>query len=119
MVSTIVVIVLAVTGAAFMIASSYLALSAIYPPALAALMVGGGLVILAGLVWLVSEAMANRRRARAGGIAPIAKAAAGVQSGDEAVEQIVTALKQESPLTVLAAAAGLLFGLFMRGRHHG
>ncbi len=118
MVSTIVVIVLAVTGAAFLIASSYLALSAIYPPALAALMVGGGLIILAGFIWLVSEAMANRRRSR-GAIAPIAKAAVGAQSGDEAVDQIVSALKQESPLTVLAAAAGLMFGLFMRNRHHG
>jgi len=118
MVSTIVVIALAVTGAAFVIASSYLALSSIYPPALAALLVGGGLVILAGFIWLVSEAMANRRRSH-GAIAPMARAAAGVQSGDDAVDQIVSALKQESPLSVIAAAAGVLFGLLMRNRHHG
>lgn len=118
MVSTIVVIVLAMIGAAFMIAASYMALAAIYPPAMAALMVGGGLIILAGFIWLVSEAMANRRRSH-GAIAPIAKAAVGAQSSDQAVDQIVSALKQESPLTVLAAAAGLMFGLFMRGRHHG
>jgi hypothetical protein len=101
-----------------MVAASYLGLSAIYPPALAALMVGGGLIILAGFIWLVSEAMANRRRSH-GGIAPLARAAVGAQSGEDAVNQIVGALKQESPLTVLAAAAGLLFGLFMRNRHHG
>lgn len=119
MIATIVVAVLAVTGAAFLVAASYLALSAIYSPALGAVMVGGGLIVLAGFIWLVSEAMANRRRRSHGAIAPMARAAVGAQSGDDAFDQIVTALKQESPLSVIAAAAGLLFGLFMRNRHHG
>lgn len=118
MVATIIVVALALTGAAFLIASGYLALSTLYSPELGALLVGVGLIVLAGFVWLVSEAMHNRRRSH-GVIAPIARAAIGTQSGDQTVDQIVMALKQESPLSVLAAAAGLLFGLFMRGRHHG
>ena len=118
MIATIVALVLGVTGAAFLIASAYFSLGTVYPPAIAALIVGGGLVILGGLVWLLSEAMANRGRAH-GPIAPLAAAAVGIESGDEAMDEIVRTLKQESPLSLLAAAAGLLFGLFLRGRRHG
>lgn len=115
MVATVVAIVLGLIGSAFLIAASYSALVVMYTPALAALMVGGGLIGLAGLVWMVS-AIATRRHRRSA-IAPLAKVAAGVQSRDEAVDQIVTALKQESPLSTIAAAAGLAVGLFLRGRH--
>ena len=47
---------------------------------------------------------------------PVAQAAVGAQSGNDAVHQIVGALKQESPLSVLAAAAGILVGLFLHNR---
>lgn len=116
MVAIIAAAVLALTGIGFLLSASFMALSEIYSPAVAAAIVGGSLVLVAGIVWLVST-MAKRHRSD-GALAPIARAAVGVQSSDDTVNQIVGALKQDSPLTVLAAAAGLLFGLFMRGRRH-
>lgn len=101
------------TGAGFLLAAAYLELSVLYSPSIAAAIVGGALVLIAGALWFAGRSRPS------GALMPMAQAAVGVQSGDEAVEKIVTALKQESPLTILAAAAGLLFGLFLRGRHHG
>jgi hypothetical protein len=104
---------LLLTGAGFLLAAAYLELSVLYSPSIAAASVGGALVLIAGALWLTARSKPR------GALMPMAEAAVGVQSGDEAVQKIVTALKQESPLTVLAAAAGLLFGLFLRGRRHG
>lgn len=116
MVVTIVVVAMVLTGAGFLLAASYMALSVAYSAAIAAAIVGSVLVLVAGLLWLVSEAIANRRRKHGGGILPVAQAAVGAQSGNDAVHQIVGALKQESPLSVLAAAAGILVGLFLHNR---
>lgn len=115
MVVTIVIALLALIGMAFLVAASYMALKTVFAAAIAAAIVGGGLVLIAGFLWLVSEALANRRRSK-GGVLPVAQAAVGAQSGDDAIHQIVGALKHESPLSVLAAAAGILVGLFLQGR---
>lgn len=115
MVVTIVVVAMVLTGAGFLLAASYAALKIAFTGAIAAAIVGGALVLAAGFLWLVSQAMANRRHDRNGG-GPVARAAIGMQSGGEAVDQIVGALKQESPLSVLAAAAGILVGLFLNSR---
>lgn len=112
MVVTIVVVVLMLTGAGFLLAASFMALKVVYTAAIAAAIVGGGLVLAAGFLWLVSEALANRRRNRAG---PLSFANA-TKPADETADQIVSALKQESPLSVLAAAAGILVGLFLHNR---
>ena len=110
MIAIVAAVGLVLTGAAFLVAAAYLELSAMYSPPVAAA-VGSALIATAGVLWL-----SGRNRPR-GTLMPMAQAAVGAQPADEAVDKIVTALKQESPLTVLAAAAGLLFGLFLRGRH--
>jgi len=111
MIAIVAAVGLVLTGAAFLVAAAYLELSAMYSPPVAAAAVGSALIATAGVLWL-----SGRNRPR-GTLMPMAQAAVGAQPADEAVDKIVTALKQESPLTVLAAAAGLLFGLFLRGRH--
>jgi hypothetical protein len=113
MVAIFVAVGLMLAGSGFLLAAAYLELSGLYSPPAAAAILGAGLMLIAGVLWLTGRSRPQ------GAIAPMAQAAVGVQSGDEAVDKIVAALKQESPLTVLAAAAGLLFGLFLRGRHHG
>jgi len=113
MVAIVAAIGLMMTGAGFLLAAAYLELSAMYSPPIGAAIVGAGLVVVAGVLWLTAG-----RSKPATALMPMANAAVGIQPADEAVEKVVTALKQESPLTVVAAAAGLLFGLFLRGRHH-
>jgi hypothetical protein len=113
MIATIVIGILALVGAAFLLAATYMSLSVVLSPALAALLVGAGLMTFALAVWLISSLTGRRSVTRR---VEVAAAAGQGPSTEQAVDQVCGMLKDASPLHALATAAGLLVGVYLKNR---
>ncbi len=101
-------VVLLLVGAGFLVAAGYQVLSWRYSGPVAATVIGGGFILLAAIVGLVGH-LVVRRRTRP---APASAAAA----ADPVSAGIGALLTNVPPSVLIAAVAGLLYGLRGKGR---
>lgn len=118
--AAVAVCAIAATGAGFILAAAYLALSDSYSPPAAALLVGLGLMGFAATVVLIAAMPGRRRRPRTALPAPADHANAREDndrvSTPQTLDQLQVLLRDSPPLTVVAIVAGLIVGLFLRTR---
>ena len=117
--AVVVLCAIVATGAGFLLAAAYLALSTSYSSPTAALLVGLGLMGSAAMVVLVAAMLGRHHRPAVA--LPVTVDRASVEGGDrtsapQTLDQLQVLLRDSPPLTVVAIITGLVVGLFLRTR---
>jgi hypothetical protein len=119
LIASAIIAALVIVGVGFLLSSAYLALENAFSATVAALQVGSGLVLAAGLVALIVT-LINDRSTAVSAVVPTPVVSArpalinDLQSVEVMAQQLGIVLRNLNPVTIALLGAGILVGILQR-----